>query len=244
MVDEFVPVPTQGRVFSGGRTVRLGDVNPTGRVRLDALARYLQDVAYDDTRDAGMDPDLGWVVRRTVIDVIRWPTFGEWLELQTFCSGVGSRWTERRVSLRGEQGGVVEAATTWVLIDLTTGQPKRLPPEFHELFAPTAAGRAVRARLYHPDPVADAQVRPWHRRNVDFDAYGHMNNAMYWALLEEGLDQTEEVAPVRGVVEFRREILPNEQVLQRWVSSENGQTMWLTSDVGVHASGSWSALTQ
>ena len=46
--------------------MRLGDVDPSGRLRLDAIARYLQDVASDDAADAGLD--TGWVARRTLIE--------------------------------------------------------------------------------------------------------------------------------------------------------------------------------
>ena len=48
--------------------MRLGDVDPDGRLRLDALTRYTQDVSDDDTTDAGLDVEPGWVVRSTVVD--------------------------------------------------------------------------------------------------------------------------------------------------------------------------------
>jgi len=44
----------QGRVFSLTRRPLLGDCAPSGRVRLDAIARWLQDVAYTDVEDAGL----------------------------------------------------------------------------------------------------------------------------------------------------------------------------------------------
>ena len=46
-----VSEPERGRVFAVGRRVRLGDVSPKGRLRLDATARYLQDIANDDAVD-------------------------------------------------------------------------------------------------------------------------------------------------------------------------------------------------
>ncbi len=49
---EFLAVPPQGRIFTAARSVRLGDVTPRGRLRLDATVRYLQDVSHDDTEDA------------------------------------------------------------------------------------------------------------------------------------------------------------------------------------------------
>ena len=51
----MVPVPERGRRFTAERPVRWGDTDRHGRLRLDALARFLQDVANDDTRDAGFD---------------------------------------------------------------------------------------------------------------------------------------------------------------------------------------------
>jgi hypothetical protein len=66
---QMVDGPGPGRQFTTRRRVRLGDATPKGRLRLDAVARYLQDVANDDTRDADWSDPHWWVVRRTVIDV-------------------------------------------------------------------------------------------------------------------------------------------------------------------------------
>ena len=116
----MVPVPAAGRRFTRGRRVRLGDASPAGRLRFDALARYLQDVSNDDTRDAGLADAMSWVVRRIVVDVAQAPVFGEELTLCTFCGGIGGRWAERRVSIAGDQGAGVEAATLWVHLDPQT----------------------------------------------------------------------------------------------------------------------------
>ena len=95
---EMATRPASGRMFAASRRVRLGDCSPGGRLRLDATARYLHDVSDDDTRDAGLG-QMTWVVRRTVIDVHRFPTYLEPLDLVTWCSGIGSRWAERRVDI-------------------------------------------------------------------------------------------------------------------------------------------------
>ena len=151
----FVPVPAAGRVYQGQRRVRLGDASPGGRLRFDALVRYLQDVANDDTRDAGFDDVMGWVVRRTEIEVRQFPVYLEPIALSTWCSGVGGRWAERRVHVVGEGGGHVEAATLWVHLDPDTMRPKVLPESFHALFGPSALGRTVRARLQHAEAPED-----------------------------------------------------------------------------------------
>jgi acyl-ACP thioesterase len=178
----------------------LGDVTPKGRVRLDAVARYLQDVANDDGVDGlGVDA-AAWVVRRTTIDVIRFPVLREAITLRTWASGVGSRWAERSTSIEGADGGRVLATALWVHVDLVTGRPKRLPPEFETVYAASTGGRIVSARLTHDDAPAGASAAPWALRFADFDVLGHVNNAVYWAIVEEHLDVR---APTRIELEYR-----------------------------------------
>jgi acyl-ACP thioesterase len=211
MTDPLVPVPTSGRIHRGHRRVRLGDVTPSGRLRLDATARYLQDVSNDDTRDAALPDEWAWVVRRTVIDVHTFPLLDEEVVLATFCGGTGARWAERRVSISGSRGGCIEASTIWVHVDPATARPRPLSDDFHRIFGPTAAGRRVSAKLSHGDPPAHglADARPWPLRAVDFDMLGHVNNAASWAVVEDALAvQPEMISPFRAEVEFR---LPVEQ---------------------------------
>jgi len=217
--DLLLPVPSAGRVFRAGRRVRLGDVDPTGRLRLDSIARYLQDVSGDDTDDSRLPDAQDWVVRRTVIEQRRPAALGERLELATFCSGFGSRWAERRVSVLGDAGGVIDAVTVWVHVDPATGRPKSLSPEFHALYDAAAAGREVLARQVH-DPVdpagAGVVTFPWQPRATDLDVLDHANNAMGWAVVEQlrarlldadglGRGHAADVVavPFRAEVEFR-----------------------------------------
>ena len=86
------------------------------------------------------------------------PVVGEQLVLRTFCSGTGGRWAERRVQVRGDQGGAVEAVSLWVHVDLATGRPTPLTPRFFDLYRDAAGGRTVRARLVHPEPPRGTTV--------------------------------------------------------------------------------------
>lgn len=260
MPAEIVPPPSSGRVFRGERRVRLGDVGPTGRLRLDALARYLQDVSNDDTRDAGLSDQWGWLVRRTTIRVVAFPRLGETLTLDTFCSGTGRSWAERRVQVVSSGGGLAEASTVWVHVDTSTGRPTSLPGEFHHLYTPTAAGRKVSARIDHgtapaittdPDGPAgldgtiavDATRRPWPLRSTDFDVLGHVNNAVAWSSIEAALTDVTGLAedpPVPFVAEigFHLPIEPDDDVahLTRLVTGGNID-LWLTGPRGTHVSG-------
>ena len=71
VLDPGIPVPTTGRTFSATCRVRLADVDRHGRVRLDALARFLQDVAIEDVQETGWGmPEHLWFLRRIRIDVV------------------------------------------------------------------------------------------------------------------------------------------------------------------------------
>lgn len=191
---ELVPPPGGGRTFGATWRVRLGDVSPGGRLRLDALARYLQDVSSDDTADAGEGDEATWVVRRTVVAVRRAPGYREVLHLRTWCSGIGKRWAERRISVHGDDGGSVEASTLWVHLD-GGGRPAPLPPTFAAVYGEAAGGRTVRSSLHHGPPPPGAATRPWPLRAVDLDVLRHVNNAAYWAVVEEELARRRDLRP-------------------------------------------------
>ena len=198
----MVPRPARGRIVTGERRVRLGDVDPTGRARLDALARYLQDVARDDSSSTDLENALGWVVRRTLIEVRTPPRLEEWLEMATWCSGFGGRWAERRTEIRGDAGAEVESVTLWVHVDPTTGRPSRLPDRFFEIWGEAADGRKVSARQsLDQTPPPDAVSRPWTVRLADLDVLGHMNNAAHWAAVEEAMSDRAAPAPMRAELE-------------------------------------------
>lgn len=214
--------------------MRLGDVTPSGRLRLDAIARYLQDVAFDDGEDAGIKGTERWILRRLAIDVATLPRFTDVIELTTWCSGAGGRWAERRTSIAGERAAI-EATAIWVFVD-DRGRPSRLPPEFFEHWGASAGDRKVSARLSHDDPSTSAlgSAVPWPLRRTDFDVVGHVNNAAYWSAAEELLS----VGPGRWEIEFRDGV--PEGTTQVGVVVEGASMWWTTAgddgDCRVHAS--------
>jgi len=223
------PRPRAGRLFTTHRRVRLADVGPDGCCRLDALVRYAQDIARDDTADSGLGDPMNWVVRRTMIEVEVEPTFQEWVELNTWCSGYGGRWAERRTEIRGEQGSVVEAVTLWVRVDGQTGRPVRLSDDFFDLYGEACDGRKVSARTSLPSrPPEGASSRRWELRFTDLDVLGHVNNAAHWSAVEETLHSMD--LPRRGVraeLEHAGAIERGEEAILSWVLREGGVDLWL-----------------
>jgi acyl-ACP thioesterase len=228
--DELVPLPERGRIFDGEARAGLGDISPTGRVRFDTLACWLQDVAFDDIADAGLADAGLWVVRRTGFLVRRFPTFRERVRLQTFCSGIGPRWAHRRTVITGDDGADVDAVALWVFLDPETGHPKRFDERFITAYGEAAAGRGTRGRLRHPSPPPEAPRFDWRFRAADLDPAAHVNNAAYWTVLEERLDG--EPKAMEAEIEYRDAAQPGPALV-----AHEGGLLWITNPDGVvHAS--------
>ena len=234
--DAFVQPPADGRVFRHPVAAGLADVAPSGRARLDAIARWLQDAALADVVDSGLDGGGVWVLRRLRLRVARFPRFGEPLEVATFCSGTGALVAERRSTVRGGDGvggtaeAAVEALALWVHLDPDGAHPRPLPEGFEAVYGATAAGRRVRARLRHPAaPPGGALGRPWRFRAADLDLAGHVNNAVYWQVLEEELVPAEPAA-ADAEIEYRAAGEAGDASVaagdgMRWISADGGDLL-------------------
>lgn len=229
---EITPRPASGRVFTTGRRVRLADVDPTSRCRLDALVRHLQDVARDDSADSNLSDPMNWVVRRTMLEVHRPPVFEEWLDIATWCSGAGARWAERRTEIRGDRGAHVEASTVWVFVDAATGRPAKLPDDFLHIWGETAGDRRISARTTLPTARPDdVTVDEWPVRFADLDVLGHVNNAAQWVAVEEALERSGKAKfPVRAELEHGPGVEPGTDVRLEWRIVDGGVDTWLTTD--------------
>lgn len=233
MSTDLPPRPARGRIYEGAaRPVRLGDVRPSGRMRLDAAARYLQDVSADDTADAALPEAQAWVVRRTVIEVAAFPRYLERVRLATWCSGTGSHYAERRVELRGEDGGAIDATSLWVHVDHRTGRPQRLAASFAERYGEAAEGRRVSSRLAHADAPDGVPFERWPLRATDLDVLQHVNNAAYWEVVEEALARVPGPrGPMRAEVEHRIAVEPRHEVTWAAVHDDDGTcAVWIRAD--------------
>jgi acyl-ACP thioesterase len=239
---EFVDVPARGRVFRSHRRVHLGDVDASARLRLAAVARYLQDVATDDADDAGLSDRNGvWVVRSTDLEIAQLPRYHEPVELTTFCSGFGPRWAERRTIVSGARGALVETVALWVYVDRERGRPLVLDDHFHTIYGDAAGGRRVRGRLVHDPPSPDADVRPWQLRASDFDVLDHVNNARSLEAFEDELARClPGQVPTRARIEYRGTVERGDSVELAGVVQCDGKeselAMWLSVDDEVRVS--------
>jgi acyl-ACP thioesterase len=226
---EFVGRPRAGRVVSASRRVRLSDADSRGVLRVDGLARYLQDVATDDWDAAAVPGDEVWVVRRCAVRAVgEWPRLGESVALATWCGGTGAAWAERRTDVAVDGEVRLVAASLWVPVG-PDGRPRRMPAGFAAVYGVAGGGRRVPGRVVVSAPGPGARRRPFALRASDLDVVGHVNNAVAWHAVAE-------VAPARvssAEVKYHAPIEAGEDV----TLADEGGRLWLCVGDAVRVSG-------
>lgn len=240
----LVDQPASGRAFTSTRTVSIADAGTDGRMRFDSIARFLGDVANDDTDDAGFTSDgLAWVARRCVIEISSFAQAREQLTMTTWCSGTGKRWAERRTDVSGSSSASMRAAALWVHLDETSGRPTPWGDDFAEIYLEAAQGRTVDSRLRLPkgppdeagaEPKAQQDTMGWRFRQSDLDLLGHVNNAAYLTVLEEALGGGTLPAPLRIEIEWQRPAMAGTDLVVTEQIGTQGVTLWVVGDEGVH----------
>ena len=103
-------------------------MDAAGRLRLDAVARYLQDAATDDVEETGWGaPGHLWVIRSIRVDVVAPFVDDREVELLTWCSGTGALAAGRRLSLTGNCGGRIELDSVWIHLGPDAARPAVRP---------------------------------------------------------------------------------------------------------------------
>ncbi|MFF3568942.1 acyl-[acyl-carrier-protein] thioesterase [Nocardia jiangxiensis] len=211
------PCADESRAFHTEWPVRLGDTDGEARLRLDAVARYLQDVGYDHLQavDEG-NLHQGWIVRRTVIDMLAPIGFGDRVYLRRWPSALSNRWCNMRIQVRSQNGGLIEAEMFLIHVDLEGGRPARMSDRFMAPMLAATTEHRLRWRAALTERTGgDGQRWQFPLRVTDVDRYGHVNNAVHWEAIEEALARFPRTSPFRVVLEHAGPVMADDDVLIR-----------------------------
>jgi acyl-ACP thioesterase len=232
------PLPGTGYVYRTAWRVATGDIGADLNLRLDSVARYIQEVGAENLVDAGeAEEHPHWLVQRTVIDVIEPIDFPNDVSFSRWCSALSSRWCTMRVDLVGSDGGRIETEGFWIAINAKTLTPQRVSETLVEKFASTTEVHRLRWSPWLTDPGnLDGQV-PFPLRRTDIDIFEHVTNTAYWHAVHEVAPLFPDVCtpPYRAVVEYRRPIKFGEDVTLGWVRRDDEVGISLSVDGDVRA---------
>ena len=161
------------------------------------------------------------------VRVVRFPQLLDPIEVDTFCSGTAALWASARASSAAATSRSHTPSRSGCTSSPTARAPARCP-RLRRRLRPVG-GRPPRARAAAP-PGGAATGRP--RPTValprrDLDPAGHVNNAVYWAALEEELVADEPAGGLSAEVEHRAAAGTGEGAVlhdgpMRWITGADG----------------------
>ncbi len=180
-------------------------------------------------------PDLlrqgyAWVLSRLCLRLARFPALGERILVRTWPHMRDQYATRRDFLIFGEDGGeIVQAASSWVVLDLATRKLTALPPFLDGLWDTTPAPALDLPSKTVPRLKPGDAGTPILVRRADLDINGHVNNARFpeWcleSLPEEALDLTLTQADIA----FRAECRLGDAVASHTGPAEGGWLHTLT----------------
>ncbi|MDP7701664.1 acyl-[acyl-carrier-protein] thioesterase [Mycobacterium sp. TY815] len=229
----LVPVPDDGYVYQTRWQLATSDIDEHRRLRLDGVARYIQEVGAQHLADAGLaEVHPHWIVLRTVIDVLEPIEIPSEITFRRWCAGLSSRWCDMRVQLVGDQGGRIETQGFWICMNKDTLTPSRLTDYCIERFGSTTDNHRLKWRPWVTEHVQAATDTPFPLRRTDIDLFEHVNNTIYWHGVHEILAHYPELEnnPYRAVLEYRSPIKYGEELTIR--SEHSGDAVRMDFTVG------------
>ncbi|MFF0492207.1 acyl-[acyl-carrier-protein] thioesterase [Nocardia sp. NPDC004068] len=234
----LTPLPESGHIFDVERRFGTVDMDEHQYLRIDGIARHLQEAGVDHLVHTGaMDTHPHWIVRRTVIDVVRpveWPAT---LRIRRWCGAMSSRWLAMRVRIDADNGGLIESEGFWIHMNKETMSPSRVSDRFSELMATTAVDHRLRWKQWLTGPAPDSPGVPFPLRRTDIDHFSHMTNTAYWHGVHEFASPATDLTagPHRYVLEYNKPIRFGEPLHLRSSSSADALTLWFTVSSDVRA---------
>jgi acyl-CoA thioester hydrolase len=115
--------------------VQPSDIDELGHANNVAWLRWVNDVALAHATAVGWGPEacfaqrIAWVVRRHEIEYLLSALAGEEVDALTWPETVRGVTSLRRTLFRRDGRVLARAETTWVLVELPSAKPKRVPPD-------------------------------------------------------------------------------------------------------------------
>lgn len=190
--------------------VRYSETGRDEKLTLVSMIDYFQDTSTFQTEDCGSglnylyDRGVAWMILSWQVEIVRRPGLGERIAVQTIPYEFKMFYGYRNYALLDEKRNyLAKANSVWALIDLATGKPIRVWPEYvvgYEMG--NRLDMEYRSRkLKVPEDGVPQQAFPVCGHHLDTN--NHVNNGQYIAMAEEYLPAGFETR--RLTVEYRRQ---------------------------------------
>lgn len=171
--------------------VRSSEIDYLGNATMPALVSYMQEAAWENTRDWGLsmydlqERGLTWVLQRMRVEMFRYPTHGESITVETWASGRERVFLHRDFRIYSSDNELLGQATSvWLVMDVVKRQMVSVPDFIIEV--EVVPGQEplpfAKGKLPQLQDATFSQQMPvrWH----DIDLNRHVTNTRYlqWIL--------------------------------------------------------------
>ncbi len=228
------------QIHSESFLIRANEVDAKGRLTLGALCNFFQEVAGNNARTLKFDitdmrdQNLTWVLHRMDMRLNKLPNWRETIRVDTWAaSGDTLRAYRNYVVLDADGNELTTCLSYWMLLNLDTRRPVRIPKEVLEVKLPERAlVTDIKSNRMKPIRVSDSAKKIIVRRS-DLDMNNHVNNVHYieWMMDSIPFEQTQNITSFDII--FMQETFVDEQVQSSVeFNGENTSTFLLSNSEG------------
>lgn len=162
------------------------DTDVNGHMNFAALARYLQETAWQSAEQLGYGFEAAqgmnriWALIRQWIKIYRFPKWKEKIIIETWPRGVDGFWALRDYYIKDEKGEILSGiSSSWMLINTRSRRPEK--PVVTENVLPYIINlQALGANAPKIEYMGQKEMKDTHKvRYSDMDLHGHVNNSRY-----------------------------------------------------------------
>ena len=206
--------------------IRYSECGTDNKLTLAGLINYFQDCSSENSELLGVGVDYmkerqkAWVLSSWQIEVERYPSCSEKIEVETWATGFKGILGPRDFCMKTEDGEVLARATTlWVFIDAVSGKPTK--PEERDV-SPYVMGtpqkmEKVSRKISVPEETVLVDTFPVRKYHIDTNH--HVNNAQYIQIAAEVLPEGYCVKRLRA--EYKRAAVLGDEIVLKYAKEED-----------------------
>jgi acyl-ACP thioesterase len=165
--------------------VRASETGPTGKVRADSVANYLQEIAGNHASVLNFDVtdlqknQMTWVLHQLHLKMDRMPDWRESIEIETWPSSGDRLRAYRDFRITDSENNVIGVALSyWVIMDMKSRRPVRIPQEIIDMRLPEGNHVLPLSGGVSISEISSDAVKFTVQR-TDTDINRHVNNVAY-----------------------------------------------------------------
>lgn len=219
--------------------VRYSEAGSNGKLAYASLLSYFQDSSTLHSESLGAsgkslsEEKLAWVLSFWQICIEDMPELSEDVVVSTWPYDTRAKglFGLRNFCMENSKGERIASANSiWVLIDIETGRPIRIPEEVSQYYPDEPRLEMDYCDRKMVIPAEYEEKEPLRVHKFFIDTNNHMNNCKYVMVAEEYLPEDFEISEIR--VEYKKAAVLNDVLYPRVTVTEKAVTVVLADETG------------